>query len=59
MPKESIDLAVRYIKNLYMEEANKPASAGFGYTGRGREVSPLVYVLAALFVIRYAYLGAE
>lgn len=27
--------------------------------GRGREVSPLVYVLAALFVIRYAYLGAE
>lgn len=27
--------------------------------GRGREVSPLVYVLAALFVVRYAYLGAE
>jgi AGZA family xanthine/uracil permease-like MFS transporter len=27
--------------------------------GRGREVSPLVYVLAALFVLRYAYLGAE
>lgn len=27
--------------------------------GRGREVSPLVYVLAALFVLRFAYLGAE
>lgn len=27
--------------------------------GRGREVSPLVYVLAALFVARYAYLGGE
>jgi AGZA family xanthine/uracil permease-like MFS transporter len=27
--------------------------------GRGREVSPLVYVLGALFVLRYAYLGAE
>jgi len=26
--------------------------------GRAREVSPLVYVLAALFVLRYAYLGA-
>lgn len=26
--------------------------------GRGREVPPLVYVLAALFVLRYAYLGA-
>lgn len=26
--------------------------------GRGREVSPLVYILAALFVARYAYLGA-
>jgi AGZA family xanthine/uracil permease-like MFS transporter len=28
-------------------------------TGRRREVSPLVYVLAVLFVLRYAYLGAE
>jgi adenine/guanine/hypoxanthine permease len=27
--------------------------------GRGREVNPLVYVLAALFVLRYAYLGGE
>jgi len=27
--------------------------------GRGREVSPLVYVLAALFVLRFVYLGAE
>jgi AGZA family xanthine/uracil permease-like MFS transporter len=27
-------------------------------TGRAREVSPLAYMLAALFVIRYLYLGA-
>lgn len=27
--------------------------------GRGREVSVLVYVLAGLFVLRYAYLGGE
>ena len=28
-------------------------------TGRWREASPLVYALAVLFVLRYAYLGAE
>jgi adenine/guanine/hypoxanthine permease len=28
-------------------------------TGRWREPSPLVYALAVLFVLRYAYLGAE
>jgi AGZA family xanthine/uracil permease-like MFS transporter len=28
-------------------------------TGRWREASPLVYVLAVLFVLRYVYLGAE
>ncbi|HWQ33077.1 MAG TPA: NCS2 family permease [Blastocatellia bacterium] len=28
-------------------------------TGRGREASPLVYLLAALFVLRYVWLGAE
>jgi len=28
-------------------------------TGRWREASPLVYILAVLFVLRYAYLGAE
>jgi adenine/guanine/hypoxanthine permease len=28
-------------------------------TGRWREASPLVYILAGLFVLRYAYLGAE
>lgn len=28
-------------------------------TGRAREAGPLVYVLAALFVLRYVYLGAE
>jgi AGZA family xanthine/uracil permease-like MFS transporter len=28
-------------------------------TGRWREASPLVYVLAALFILRYVYLGTE
>jgi len=28
-------------------------------TGRWREASPLVYILAGLFVLRFAYLGAE
>jgi adenine/guanine/hypoxanthine permease len=28
-------------------------------TGRWREASPLVYILAVLFVLRYVYLGAE
>lgn len=28
------------------------------FTGRGREASPLVYVLAGIFVLRYGYLGA-
>ncbi len=28
-------------------------------TGRGREASPLVYILAALFVLRYVYLGTD
>jgi AGZA family xanthine/uracil permease-like MFS transporter len=28
-------------------------------TGRRREASPLVYILAGLFVLRYVYLGAE
>jgi AGZA family xanthine/uracil permease-like MFS transporter len=28
-------------------------------TGRWREASPLVYILAMLFVLRYVYLGAE
>jgi AGZA family xanthine/uracil permease-like MFS transporter len=28
-------------------------------TGRWREASPLVYVLAVLFILRYVYLGAE
>ncbi|MCI0523661.1 MAG: NCS2 family permease, partial [Acidobacteria bacterium] len=28
-------------------------------TGRWREASPLVYILAVLFALRYAYLGAE
>jgi AGZA family xanthine/uracil permease-like MFS transporter len=29
------------------------------FTGRAREASPLVYVLAGLFVLRYVYLGGE
>jgi adenine/guanine/hypoxanthine permease len=28
-------------------------------TGRAREASPLVYVLAVLFILRYVYLGSE
>lgn len=28
-------------------------------TGRGREVSPLVYALALVFILRYAYLSGE
>ena len=28
-------------------------------TGRHREISPLIWVLALLFVLRYAFLGAE
>ena len=28
-------------------------------TGRSREISPLIWVLSVLFLLRYAFLGAE
>jgi AGZA family xanthine/uracil permease-like MFS transporter len=28
-------------------------------TGRYREISPLIWVLSALFLLRYAFLGTE
>ena len=28
-------------------------------TGRHREISPLIWILSALFLLRYAFLGAE
>jgi AGZA family xanthine/uracil permease-like MFS transporter len=28
-------------------------------TGKHREVSPLIWILAILFVLRYAFLGSE
>ena len=28
-------------------------------TGRHREISPLIWVLSVLFLLRYAFLGAE
>ena len=29
------------------------------FTGKGREISPLIWVLSVLFVLRYAFLGSE
>jgi xanthine/uracil/vitamin C permease (AzgA family) len=29
------------------------------FSGRGREISGLIWVLTALFLLRYAFLGAE
>jgi hypothetical protein len=28
-------------------------------TGRGREISPLIWVLSVLFLLRHAFLGSE
>jgi AGZA family xanthine/uracil permease-like MFS transporter len=28
-------------------------------TGRYREISPLIWILSALFLLRYAFLGTE
>ncbi len=50
VPKESIDLAVRYIKNLYSPGNAKDNSAGFGYAARGRETSTTAEGLLALQV---------
>jgi AGZA family xanthine/uracil permease-like MFS transporter len=29
------------------------------FTGRHREISPLIWVLSVLFLLRYAFLGTE
>lgn len=50
VPKESIDLAIRYIKNLYDPGDRKGGLAGFGYSGRGRELSTTAEGLLALQV---------
>ncbi len=50
VPKESIDLAVRYIKGLYDPSENKPGTAGFGYSSRGRETSTTAEGMLALQV---------
>jgi len=50
VPKESIDLAVRYIKNLYAPGDGKTGTAGFGYSSRGRETSTTAEGLLALQV---------
>jgi len=28
-------------------------------TGRSREISPLIWILSVLFLLRYAFLGSE
>lgn len=48
VPKESIDLAVRYIKSLY--SGDRPGRAGFGYAGKGSEISTTAEGLLALQV---------
>jgi hypothetical protein len=50
VPKESIDLAIRYIKGLYDPGDRKGGLAGFGYSGRGRELSTTAEGLLALQV---------
>lgn len=50
VPKESIDLAIRYIKGLYDPGDRKGGMAGFGYSGRGREISTTAEGLLALQV---------
>lgn len=50
VPKESIDLAVRYIKRLYDPGDKRPGSGGFGYSGRGREISTTAEGVLALQV---------
>jgi hypothetical protein len=48
VPKESIDLAVRYIKGLYDKGGDRRGEAGFGYAGPGRELSTTAEGLLAL-----------
>jgi hypothetical protein len=50
VPKEAIDLAIRYIKGLYDAGERKGGMAGFGYSGRGRELSTTAEGLLALQV---------
>lgn len=53
VPKEAIDLAVRYIKSLYdpgKKQGLPSSGAGFGYSGRGRELSTTAEGLLALQV---------
>ena len=50
VPKESIDLAVRYIKGLYDSGDRRRGIGGFGYSGRGNEASTTAEGLLALQV---------
>ncbi|MGV3532533.1 MAG: prenyltransferase/squalene oxidase repeat-containing protein [Chthoniobacteraceae bacterium] len=53
VPKEAIDQAVGYIKRCYDPETDRkdgPPSGGFGYTGRGRELSTTAEGMLALQV---------
>ena len=50
VPKESIDLAVRYIKKLYSRGENKTSPGGFGYSGPGTGLSTTAEGLLALQV---------
>ena len=51
IPKEAIDEAVRYIKRCYQPEDDRRGRAGgFGYQGRGRELSTTSEGLLALLV---------
>lgn len=53
VPKEAIDEAVRYIKRGYEpmdEKRGGPGLGGFGYQGRGREISTTAEGLLALLV---------
>ena len=50
VPKESIDLAVRYIKSLYSSGERKGLAGGFGYASKGTEISTTAEGLLALQV---------
>jgi hypothetical protein len=50
VPKEAIDLAVRYIKGLYDSGDRRRGLGGFGYSSRGNEVSTTAEGLLALQV---------
>ena len=50
VPKESIDLAVRYIKSLYSSGERKGGPGGFGYASKGTEISTTAEGLLALQV---------